>query len=449
MKAQEIGKLKSQSGQVLVLLAFGLVALIGMAGVVVDGGRSYADQRSLEAAAEAGAHAGAYLMEKSWNGEAGNFGSLTGAQVVATAQAFAGYNGWNSTDAWYMDYVKPDRTTHVATLDNTVRGVLVQVSKPQSATFTRVLGFKLYSVFARATAMFGAALLAGALPLAIDDGCTVPPQTYDTNVGAQPAGGGGSFGTCNFATIIPPGCVAGDSVCFQNAMAKGMNPPTQLGPPYKVNSFDVAVLSAQTAAALQARIDSRPGETCTNFKSPSPRVVWIPVVAGGFGGVGSTVNFIRYKAWFLTSITGNSGFSGCFVHATINGGDFDPNAVGTAYGGVMIMKLIRSTGAVVPVNVSLTSITNPAVKGAAGSTLSIHANQVGASCTVLIFDLPPAAAPTASNAGGLGPKITDSSGNATWTWTVELTALTGLAQVQVTCTYKGELGYLFTSTLIA
>ena len=146
MKVQaQIGKLRSQSGQVLVLLAFGLVALIGMAGVVVDGGRSYADERSLEAAAEAGAHAGAFLMEKKWNGEAGNFGTLTNAQVIATAQAFAGYNGWNSaSDTFYLDYVKPDRTTHVATLDNTVRGVLVQVSKPQTATFTRVLGFKLY-----------------------------------------------------------------------------------------------------------------------------------------------------------------------------------------------------------------------------------------------------------------------------------------------------------------
>jgi Flp pilus assembly protein TadG len=446
MKVQaQIGKLKSQSGQVLVLLAFGLVALIGMAGVVVDGGRSYADQRSLEAAAEAGAHAGAYLMEKSWNGEAGNFGSLTGTQVVATAQAFAGYNGWSSTDSFYLDYVKPDRTTHVATLDNTVRGVLVQVSKPQTATFTRVLGFKLYSVFARATAMFGAALLAGALPLAIDDSCT---PGYDINVGAQPANFGGSFGTCNFASIVPPGCVAGDSACYQNAMTNGMNPPTQLGPAYPVNSFDMAALSALTAAALQARITARPGETCTTFKSPSPRVIWMPVVAGGFGG--ATVVFIRYRAFFLTSISSPNGFTGCFVHATINGGDFDPNAVGTAYGGVMIMKLIRSTGAVVPVNVTLTALTNPAVRGTVnGSTLTIHTNQVGASCTVLVFDLPPAAAPAPSAAAGLGPKITDGSGNATWTWTVEATALIGLAQIQVSCTWHGELGYLFTSTIIA
>ena len=439
-------KVKQQGGQILVLFAVGLVALIGMVGVVVDGGRAYSDLRSLEAAAEAAAHAGTFLMEKSWKGESSNFGSLTDAQVRATAQAFASYNGWNSTnDTFFLDYVKPDRTTHVATLDNTVRGVEVQLSKPQTATFTRVLGFRIFPVFARATAMFGAALVAGALPLAIDDTCT---PGYDTNVGAQPANFGGSFGTCNFASIIPPGCTSGDSACYQNAMTNGMNPAAILGPSYPVNTFDNSALSAATAAALQARINARPGETCTTFKSPSPRVVWMPVVPGGFGG--ATVNFVRYRAWFLTSISAPNGFTGCFVHATVNGGDFDPNAVGTAYGGLMIMKLIRSTGALTPVAITLTTLTNPAVRGAVnGSTLTVHTSEPGATCTVLVYDLPPAAAPAPSAAGGLGPKIADASGNVTWTWTVEATALIGLAQVQVSCAYRGFLGYLFTSTVIA
>ena len=439
-------KIKGQSGQVLVLVALGMVVMIGMAGIVVDGGRAYADQRSLEGAAEAGAHAGAFLMEKNWNGEAGNYGSLTDAQVRATAQAFAGYNGWNSAggDTFYMDYVKPDRTTHVATLDNTVRGVLVQLAKPQTATFTRVLGFKLYSVFARATAMFGVALTAGALPLALNDDCLL---SYNTSISMQPANGSGSFGTCNFGSIVPPGCLYNDINCYKTAMASGMNPPVKLGPAYPINNFDFSTLAPETAAALQARINSRSGETCTTFQSPSPRVVWLPVVPGGFGG--STLTFIRYRAFFLTSISAPNGFTGCFVHATINGGDFDPNAVGTAYGGVMIMKLIRSTGTVVPVSISLTTTTSPAVRGAVnGTTLAIHSNQVGASCTILVFDLPPFPGQP-SAASGLGPKITDGSGNASWTWTVEPTAMVGVAQIQVTCTFKGELGYLFTSVVIS
>src|ERR1700738_1323007 len=98
-------KVKQQSGQILVLFMLSLVVLIAMVGVVVDGGRAYSDLRSLESAAEAGAHAGAFLMEKNWSGEAGNYGSLTDAQVRASAQAFASYNGWNSAagDVFYMD----------------------------------------------------------------------------------------------------------------------------------------------------------------------------------------------------------------------------------------------------------------------------------------------------------------------------------------------------------
>ena len=435
---------RRQSGQVIVIVAFALIALLGMVGLAIDAGRSYSEQRSLEAAAEAAAHAGALLMEKNWDGAAGNFGSLTAAQVQATAQAYAGYNGWNSAngDTFYMDYVKPDRTTHQATLDNTVRGVLVQLGKPQASTFTRYLGFQLYSVFARATAMFGSALVAGALPLALNDDCFTG---YGVSMGYQPANGSGNFGTCNFGSIVPPGCSAGDTACYTNAMTNGMNPPALLGPTYPVNTFDNSTLSATTATVLQNKINQRPAETCANVKQPSPRVFFVPVVPGGFGG--STLVFARYRAIFLVSVSAPNGFTGCMIKATVNGGNFDPNAVGTDTGGVMIMKLIPSLGTVTPITVSQTAITNPATHGQS-ATLTVHTNKVGATCTVIVRDLPPAPGQP-SSAGGLGPKITDASGNATWTWTVDSTALLGLTNVQVTCTYQAELGYLFTTTAIA
>lgn len=436
----------SQSGQVLVIVAFAMIALLGTIGLAIDGGRAYADERSLEAAAEAAAHAGTLLMEKSWDGSAGNFGSLTDAQVRAQAQAYAQYNGWNSAngDTFYLDYVKADRTTHIATLDNTARGVMVDLGKPEVATFTRYLGFRLYSDFARATAMFGVALVAGAIPLALNDDCFTG---YNVSMGMQPANGSGSFGTCNFGSIIPPGCVSGDVACYTNAMANGMNPPAQLGPAYPVNTFDNVTLSGTTASALQSRINLRPTETCTTWVSPSPRVIWMPVVPGGFGG--GTLTFVRYRAFFLTSVSPPGGFTGCFVKATINGGTtFDPNAVGTSYGGVLMMKLVPSTGTVTPIVVSLTSLTNPATRALVnGATLTVHTSKVGATCTALVYDLPPAPGQP-STAGGLGPRITDASGNASWTWTVDATALIGVTQVQVTCTYQAELGYLFTTTLI-
>jgi hypothetical protein len=450
-------KLKSQSGQVLILVAVGLVALVGMAGIVVDGGRAYADVRSMEAAAEAGAHGGAFLLEKNWNGESGNFGSLTDAQVRTQAQNYATYNGWNtSTDTLYMDYVKGDRTTHVSTLDNTVRGVLVQLSKPEAATFTRVLGFQVFPVFARATAMFGAALQAGAVPLALNDDC-FSAVGYYVSVKSQPANSSGSFGPCNFGSVVPPACGPlpptptpnpPDLACYRNAVRYGMTPSVFLGPTYWANTYDLAALSAETAADLQWRIDQRPTETCTTFASPSPRVVWLPVVPGGFGG--STFTFVRYRAYFVISVSPPSGITGCFVKATINGGDFDPNAVGTSYGGVLIMKLVRSTGTITPIAVNVVSITNPILRAGVG-TLKVHTNQPGATCIPTVYDMPPAPG-VASRANGLGPQITDASGDTTWTWTVENTptpALLGLAQVQIQCSYRALLGYAYTSTTIA
>jgi hypothetical protein len=452
-------KLKSQSGQVLVLVAVGLVALVGMAGVVVDGGRAYADVRSLEAAAEAGAHGGAFLLEKNWNGESGNFGSLTDLQVKTQAQNYAAYNGWNSTnDTFFMDYVKADRTTHVAALDNTVRGVLVQLAKPQQATFTRVLGFQVFSVFARATAMFGAALQAGAVPLALNDDC-FSAVGYNVSVSSQPANSQGSYGPCNFGSVVPPACGPlpptatpnpPDLPCYRNAMVNGMIPPVYLGPTYWANSFDLASVSAETAADLNARINLRPTETCTTFASPSPRVIWLPVVPGGFGG--STFTFVRYRAYFLISVDpGLKGITGCFVKATINGGDFDPNAVGTSYGGVLIMKLVRSTGTITPITMNVVSITNPALRGVAGTQLKVHTNQPGATCTPTAYYMPPAPGQPSRN-NGLGPQITDAAGDTTWTWTVENTptpALLGLAQIQIQCSYRALLGYAYTTTTIA
>jgi len=112
---------------------------------------------------------------------------------------------------------------------------MVQVSRPESATFTRVLGVKIFPVFARATAMYGVALTAGAIPLALNDDCMVG---YDSSSSMQPANGSGGFGTCNFGSIVPPGCAFNNINCYKDAMANGMNPPVKLGPAYPINSFD-------------------------------------------------------------------------------------------------------------------------------------------------------------------------------------------------------------------
>src|SRR5450830_1091808 len=61
MRAQ---KSKSESGQILVLLAVGFVALLAFVALAIDGGSVYLDRRSAQNAADAAALAGAYDLAR-------------------------------------------------------------------------------------------------------------------------------------------------------------------------------------------------------------------------------------------------------------------------------------------------------------------------------------------------------------------------------------------------
>src|SRR5688572_12970186 len=50
---------KKEDGQVLILIVFGLIGLIGMTALVVDGGLAYSDRRNAQNAADAAAWAAA------------------------------------------------------------------------------------------------------------------------------------------------------------------------------------------------------------------------------------------------------------------------------------------------------------------------------------------------------------------------------------------------------
>ena len=54
-----LARIRCESGQAMVFVAFGLIALVGMAALVIDGGSWYRAQRQLQTAADAAALAGA------------------------------------------------------------------------------------------------------------------------------------------------------------------------------------------------------------------------------------------------------------------------------------------------------------------------------------------------------------------------------------------------------
>lgn len=432
------GRRRGQSGQAILLLAVLILVLLGFTGLVVDGGRAYDSRRSLEAAAEAAAHAGAYQLETAWDGS--GFGSLSDSQVQAAARGFAGQNGWDAgAGRWYLAYVRQDYTTTDSTLTSSARGVLVQLSMPQSPSFMRALGVRDYDIFARATAMFGSAMGTGVIPFAVgDDGFS--SYGYDKSVTLQPALSGGGWGLFNYGSFYPePSCGTPPPdptpapACYTDALRNGT--PVQVGKSYPVYPPDMSSLSPTTAQALQDRIAARPNETCDPkaYTYPSPRIVYMPVTTD-FGG--SSISLLRVRAFFISALHGGpppaayDGLVGCFVKVTASSGEIDPSLVPTGYGGVTIMKLVRSPGSVISTTVSFQSLTQPATRGQ-NATLTVK-TLPGAFCTVSLSD------PVPRLNNSLAGRFADSGGLVSWTWKVDSPA--GAWDIEVPCSRQAQVG---------
>ncbi len=75
----------SERGQALVLIAFGIIALVGMTGLAIDGGNAYSDRRHAQNAADTSILAGAlaFVRQEDW-------------KTIADQRAIS--NGYNDTD---------------------------------------------------------------------------------------------------------------------------------------------------------------------------------------------------------------------------------------------------------------------------------------------------------------------------------------------------------------
>ncbi len=89
---------KSESGQAIFLIAFGLVALLGMTSLAIDGGRVYSDRRKAQNTADTSAFAGALLIAQSNSGDPYNLPGSTENAVEAAAKARAISNGYDDSD---------------------------------------------------------------------------------------------------------------------------------------------------------------------------------------------------------------------------------------------------------------------------------------------------------------------------------------------------------------
>lgn len=192
-------RLDAQRGQILVIAALAMVALIGGVSLVLEGGNAYAHQRVAQNAADSVANAGATVLAQKLGGA-----TKTDADVLAATNAMAAANKLDTYAAFYTNVtgqlltpagtVAPDTSTAArvgpADVDTSIppgaQGVQVGGSQAFGTTFARVIGINQFTASADATAVAGALTGGQFLPVVFPVSVTECDGTGSTVVTDEP-----------------------------------------------------------------------------------------------------------------------------------------------------------------------------------------------------------------------------------------------------------------------
>ena len=161
---------RGQRGQIIVIAALAMIALIGGVSLVLEGGNAYAHQRIAQNAADSVANAGATVLAKRLSG-----GTEGDAEVLAAIDLMADENGLDSYVGFYTNLfgelltpagltttsqaaaaqVGPGSDGNVA-IPAGAQGVQVAGSQAFDTTFARAIGINQFTASAEATAITGA-----------------------------------------------------------------------------------------------------------------------------------------------------------------------------------------------------------------------------------------------------------------------------------------------------
>jgi hypothetical protein len=194
---------ESERGQVLVIVALGLVALVAMVGVVIDGGYAWGKQRETQNVADSAAEAGAVVIMQNLGGTSP---AKTDGDVDAAVTAAANSNGVPVPDAFYTDIdgrlldpaggIAVSEASAARVGDGVIpagaRGVKAIGSQTFDTFLARVIGFTQFTATAPATAVAGYSN--GTCDA--DSGCIILPITVPVTVL-------GCDGSNNPAPVIP------------------------------------------------------------------------------------------------------------------------------------------------------------------------------------------------------------------------------------------------------
>ena len=174
-------------GQVLVIVAAGLVSLVAVTGFVIDGGYAWGQQRMNQNAADAASEAGAVVLAEILTGLPRSDGDVLTAVGGSTAA-----NGVTKVGAWYTDIlgslidaggaVVGSRAAAAAVGSGAIppeaAGVEVATSKTFDTFLMAIIGFETLTTTADATAVAGYVQSI----CRADGDCAVLPVTIPLNV---------------------------------------------------------------------------------------------------------------------------------------------------------------------------------------------------------------------------------------------------------------------------
>lgn len=245
---------KEESGAVIIIVAFLLIALLGMTALAVDVGQLYQARRQMVTAADAGALAGVVDLIENKDQDS--------AESVARNYAIDNESEAGNTDV------------------NVINGYTVEVwsGKTVNYSFARILGFESQVVTAYARAMYAPIKTAEIIPLTIhednyDDGKKITIKYSHHS--------DGDLGSGNFHPLALGGTGANK---YKDNLANGYDGLISIGMPLDTESGN---MSGPTSQGLQPRFDAC-GKPCVDgyydedgesiCKDPDcPRKVIIPL----------------------------------------------------------------------------------------------------------------------------------------------------------------------------
>ena len=365
------GKLKSEKGSVLLLVAMALTAIMGIVGLAMDTGQLYVTYQQAQAAADAAVLAGAMDMYNTSGFDTGAF--LGGAiSCVATSTqapcAYARLNGFSPPDTVTIGFLGcpfPPGVPIQAVIQGAGNLICATVSRQVPTTFLRVLGTDMSTVTAKAWAaiigggsltpilvthptLSGALSLNGGSSIVICGGPNFGIQvnsnsdtafqsggTVDLSKGGQADSGGCDNGTGSIFRVVggpaaAPGVISlGTTGRYSSRVVSAtvdqlasVNPPAQPAAAPATSTVASGVNGCQVAA---------PATTCTLYSpgtypagiAVSTNALFEPgiyyITAGGFQGL--TGGCMAMATGFTDPLTGTGWTQNMLVYNT-GGGTF-------------------------------------------------------------------------------------------------------------------------------